>query len=144
MSWFFLSLPRGKMTTTQAATQDIHVIDKRYFPRWEVENRVLFQLKDNAEVFEGYTKDLNCAGMCLNTPQLLTVHQKLKLIIYLSKKTSISLLGIIVWVRDEKLFHKAGVVFYNTPMETQDIMLQFAFNLNKERLFNDILKDSSD
>lgn len=128
------------MTLTQTPRENFQVIDKRYFPRWEVQSRVLFQLKDNPEVFEGHTTDLSCVGMCLDTHQPLNIHQKLKLVVYLSKETSVSLFGIAVWAKGEEFFHKIGIVFYNTPLETQDLILQFAFNLNKERFLNDVFK----
>ncbi len=128
------------MTLTQTPSEDLHVIDKRYFPRWEVQNRVLFQLKDNPEIFEGHTTDLSCVGMCLYAHQPLSIHQKIKLVVYLSGETSVSLFGIAVWANNEESSRKVGIVFYNTPLETQDLILQFAFNLNKERFLNDVFE----
>lgn len=139
------------MTTSAAAVQETSFTDKRYFPRWEVKNRVLFQkdidsavfLEQNdsdCEVHEGYTKDLSCAGTCLLTNQTFNLHQKIKLVIYLSEEVSLSLQGIVVWIKSGEPLHEIGVIFYNTPAEAQDLMLQFAFSLNKERFLSQVFK----
>ena len=128
------------ITTSSTTIQETSFADKRYFPRWEVKNRVLFQKENDLEVQEGYTKDLSCAGTCLYTDQQLALHQKLKLVVYLSEEISLSLQGIIVWIKTEASVYKIGVIFYNTPLEAHDTMLQFAFSLNKEKFLNHIFQ----
>ncbi len=133
-----------QMMTSADAVQETSFTDKRYFPRWEVKNRVLFQKDSDCEVHEGTTKDLSCAGTCLFTEQPLILHEKIKLVVYLSEEVSLSLQGIVVWIKGSESLREIGVIFYNTPSEAQDLMLQFAFSLNKERFLTNIFKGWND
>lgn len=128
------------MTNSSPSVQEASFTDKRYFPRWEVKNRVLFQNENDCEVHEGTTKDLSCAGTCLFTNQTFHLHQKIKLVVYLSEQVSLSLQGIVVWIKGGEPLHEIGVIFYNTPSKAQDLMLQFAFSLNKERFLSQVFK----
>jgi len=71
--------------------------DKRYLPRWEVENRVLYRLDNESNPHEGQSKDISCTGACIRTKSKLSPQQKVKLTIYLSEASSIQVEGEIVW-----------------------------------------------
>ncbi len=116
-------------TDENAATDS----DQRYFPRWEVKNAVSYQLDKTKETYEGYTQDLSCAGACITSDTKFAPNQKIKLTVYLSPKTTVNLNGNILWAKKEGKENQIGVSFYNTGEETQELILQHAFNLHKEK-----------
>lgn len=108
--------------------------DRRYFPRWEVNNRIVYQLEKSLATFEGFTKDLSCAGTCVSTLERLKINQRLRLTIYLSKDKKVTVQGNVVWVKPTHECQWAGIDFYNTTYQDQDLILECAFELNKKDL----------
>lgn len=51
--------------------------DKRYFPRWQIKNRIVFHLDGQAQLHEARSRDLSCAGMALVSQFPLTKEQKI-------------------------------------------------------------------
>ena len=117
-----------------------HAPDHRYFPRWEVNNRVLFQMEDDLETLEGYTKDISCTGAQICVPQDLSLDQKLKLVIFLSKEDYVSVNGKIVWMKPMNGNNHLGIQFYNTSTKIQDTILKHAFEVNKNDLRSHFFK----
>ena len=114
--------------------------DNRYFPRWEVQKNILFEVQDRyGEFHSGTTRDLSCSGACLTLPKRITPNQKINLTIFLSENKYVHVQGNIVWVKNSGREVQAGVAFYNTSPLAQDMLLEHAFELNrnelKERLF---------
>src|SRR5689334_3945545 len=72
-------------------------MEKRYLPRWEVANRILYQLENEEKTHESSSKDLSCTGACFSAAQSLPVKKKIKLKIYLSNEVAIKVEGQIVW-----------------------------------------------
>jgi hypothetical protein len=101
--------------------------DKRYFPRWEVQNRVIYHLEENPDNYEARTKDLSCAGACLISRKNNPLNQKVKLTIYLSASRAVSVEGKIVWSQPLDGAFELGVDFENVNLKSQDIILQHAF-----------------
>ena len=115
--------------------------DKRYFPRWAVENRVLYQLEDKPSTFKAHTKDLSCAGACLSTHEELLPKTRIKLTVFLSSEQTIYLQGIVCWTRHSENSHsQVGVTFENVPARVQEIILDHAFELNPQALKNQWFK----
>lgn len=108
--------------------------DSRYFPRWEVGEHVLCQLDGEDEAREGKTKDISCAGACIVGDWHIAPHQKVKLTIQLSKGVKVRLNAHILWVRSNTDQREMGVTFYDTSDEAQDLILQHAFKLDKEKV----------
>ncbi|MBF0478136.1 MAG: PilZ domain-containing protein [Candidatus Omnitrophica bacterium] len=119
--------------------------DDRYLPRWEVENKVLYQIDDDIGIREAATKDLNCAGTCLRTQNEFHTDQKVKLTIYLDDNTPVTIHGQIRWIKDSDHKHpqekEVGISFFNTPETVQNLILQYAFELNEKKLANYWFKD---
>lgn len=124
----------------QAKSDAAQPQDVRYFPRWEVKNRVLFQLEDDLETLEAHTTDISCAGAQICVPKSLTLDQKVKLVIYLSKTDYISVNGKVVWVKNLDGTNHLGIQFYNTPNNVQDLILKYAFELNHNDLRSQFFK----
>ncbi len=114
--------------------------DERYFPRWEVKNRVLFQLENDLETIQAQTRDISCAGARLSIQKKLSPHQKLKLVIFLANDTYVSVNGSVVWEKTVKGEDLIGVHFFNTSTHIQDLILKHAFELNKEGMMQHLFK----
>lgn len=110
--------------------------DQRYLPRWEVSNRVLYQLQNEYNLHQGQTRDLSCAGACIMAPVALE-HQKIKLTVFLSAKSSVMLEGCVLWSRQSSADHaEIGIGFENASPEAQDLILQHAFEVKRETVVN--------
>jgi len=77
---------------------------------------------------------LSCAGVCLATSKPIVPEQKIKLTIYLSPDKFVSLQGNVAWVKAGGPQNEIGITFYNTSVKNQDLILQHAFELDRERL----------
>ncbi|MBI5416181.1 MAG: PilZ domain-containing protein [Candidatus Omnitrophica bacterium] len=108
--------------------------DKRYFPRWEVPNRVIYKLRDDPTPRHGHTRDLSCAGSCLFLTEHLPLREKLSLSIHLSPKTSVDVHGTVVWQDISSTPYLTGVAFYETDDKAQDLILRHAFELNHDQV----------
>ena len=71
--------------------------DMRYFPRWEVQNPVLYHLEGKTEAFDGQTKDLSCAGACVMSKGKVVPHQRIKMTVELAEGMKINLRNL--WSR---------------------------------------------
>lgn len=106
--------------------------DKRYFPRWQVSNRVFYQLEKSGRSYECRSRDLNCAGACLLTDQGIAANQKVKLTIDLSDAVSVDVEGRTLWCRPVAGRNLTGIIFTNVKPEVQDSILDYAFEVKKE------------
>ncbi len=110
--------------------------DKRYLPRWEVQNRVFYRLEKDPQTREGATKDISCSGARITTPTSLIPYQKIQLTIRLAEETFISVNGHIIWVKCSALENEVGISFLNTSAQIQEVILQNVFELNREKFQN--------
>ncbi len=108
--------------------------DQRYFPRWNVNNRVLYKHDSTPQLRHGHTKDLSCAGACLYLKEFLPLQQKITLSIYLSPKTGIDLQATIIWQKAEDMAYLTGVAFYETSDEAQQQILEHAFQSERPKI----------
>lgn len=109
--------------------------EKRYFPRWEVNNRICYRLAPEHAVHECRSRDLNCCGACLLTNQSLSPDQKIKLTVYLEDDVAVHVEGIVLWSRsnhDHQFL--VGVNFMETSKRIQDLILDHAFEIKKKDL----------
>ena len=115
--------------------------DKRYFPRWEAQNRVIYSTENQPLIaYETYTKDLSCSGACIVSAEECRPKQKVKLTIFLSEDTHIELEGIILWVKKQEQGNEIGIQFSNTSQKAQSLILKFAFNLDREKYIQHLFK----
>jgi hypothetical protein len=114
--------------------------DMRYFPRWEVKDPVLYHLEGESQTYEGHTKDLSCAGACITGVTNVVPHQKIKVIVELSRGAKVKLNARILWVRIENNQPQIGVSFYNTPDDVQNQILQHAFEIDRDKFLDQLYK----
>jgi len=115
--------------------------DHRYFPRWEVDSRVLFQTENDPEFHEAHTKDISCAGAALCTQYPLTQHQKIKITLFLPNGTPVNLHGEVLWASTrENQEQLLGISFFNTAPEAQQLILQQAFEIDRKQLVSNWFK----
>ena len=106
--------------------------DKRYFPRWQVKNRIVYRLEGETHVHEARSRDLSCTGTSFISHFPVSTKHKLKLRIYLFEDKSIEVEGQPVWVEETAEGHLVGLNFTNLKPKIQDIILQFAFEIKKD------------
>jgi len=117
--------------------------DQRYLPRWEVKKRVFFQVESDIETREGYSNDISCSGICIFTNRNVLPKQSIKLKIYLSGETWIDIRGNVLWVKPSSNGNYLGVSFYGMTSNDQDLILQYAFELDEKKLSDHWFKDWS-
>ena len=110
--------------------------DRRYLPRWEINNRVLYRLDDHGQTYIGCLKDLSSSGACVHVDQNLPLNQKLNLTIRLSEVRIVNVEGKVVWNDDIKNHHYIGIHFQNVTDHAQQLILDHAFELNHEEVVN--------
>lgn len=110
--------------------------DQRYFPRWNVNNRVIYHAETipDHQLRHGHTKDLSCAGACLYLKEFLSPQQKITLNIHLSPGTNLDLRATVVWQKAEDMTYLTGVVFHETSDEAQQQILEHAFEYDRSRV----------
>ncbi len=108
--------------------------DQRYFPRWEVDSRVIYKIDNDPMARETHTKDLNCSGVCIYVQEAIKPQQRLKLTIYLSGRKSVDVQGLVIWNNPLENQALVGICFSNTSQKAQDLILQHAFEIKKEDL----------
>ena len=114
------------------AEKNIFNADKRYLPRWQVSNRVLFQLENDKQTHETTSHDISCTGACFASAKPIPVNKKIKIKIYLSSETVVAVEGQTVWSRLEDNQNLVGVIFSNTSQKAQELILKHAFEIKKE------------
>ena len=108
--------------------------EKRYFPRWEVNNRISYRLGPDQRDHECRSRDLNCCGACLLTNQPLFPDQKLRMTVYLAEDVAVHVEGKVLWSKSDDDQFLVGVNFLETSKRIQDIILDYAFEIKKEDL----------
>ncbi len=109
--------------------------ERRYFPRWEVNNRICYRLEPESFSHECRSRDLNCCGACLLTKQSLPPDQKLKMTVYLAEDVCVHVEGKVLWSKPQKNEqYLIGVNFLETSKKIQDLILNHAFEINKNDL----------
>lgn len=110
--------------------------DKRYFPRWQVKNRIVYHFEGQIQLHNAQSCDLSCAGVSLVSQFPLVPGQKLKLRIYLFEDKSVEVKGHPVWVRETEEGYLSGVHFTDSTTEVQNKILEYAFEIKKEDVVN--------
>jgi len=108
--------------------------DRRYVPRWEVNNLVLYKQEATDFYKECLSKDISCSGACIATDEELTSDQKLTLEIHLNDDIAFHVTGRAMWSSAAEGKYLTGLVFNNVSPRVQDLILEYAFNLNKKSL----------
>ena len=105
--------------------------ERRYLPRWEVNNRVFYRADPEANFQECQSRDLHFSGACLCTNQSLPLNQKLKLRIFLSDQIAVDVEGTVLWNKSVGQQNFVGINFYEISQKVQEKMLKYAFEVKK-------------
>lgn len=109
--------------------------DKRYLPRWKVRNRVKCSSEYDAHSsHECETLDLSCAGTCLKSSQMLKRGEQLRMKIYLDEDHAVDVKGKVVWSNISENGRYAGIRFDYASLEMQDLILNYAFEIDPDKM----------
>ena len=114
--------------------------ERRYLPRWEVNNRIQYQLGPYADQLEGATKDLNSSGASVVVGRDPLVYKRIRMTVYLDKNVSFDVDGNIMWTKKENDQYVLGVRFQNLTPEAQDLILEHAFRIDKKKFLKHLFK----
>lgn len=103
--------------------------DQRYLPRWVTRNRVSYHLTEKPHPAQAQTKDISCAGTCIEAPKGLQRGQQVELAIELSNKVLVEVTGHIIWIKPGEKNDEVGIQFYNVSDSTQHTILEHAFEI---------------
>lgn len=117
-----------------AQTKSYSGPEKRYLPRWEVNNRVLCRVGEDIDALECRSVDLSCSGVCLILRQYIKPQEHLKLTIYLTEAKTVEIDGHVVWSKVSGYGNLIGINFENITLEMQDTILKYAFEFKKKDL----------
>lgn len=132
----FVSDRSQEVASERVSTSQDNESDKRYFPRWSVVNRVLYQKQGHQEALTGNTKDLSCSGACIVINEELPLNEKLKLIIYLSGDSCIKVDGKITWITVNNGQKHIGITFNEMSQKDQEVLLEHAYEINRDKWTN--------
>ena len=105
--------------------------DRRYFPRWEVQNRVIYRLEHDLNTRECHSRDINCTGACLCLKESIALNQRLKLTLFLTDDVAVHVDGKVLWAQPNNNDYLVGVNFVEINEEIRDLILQYAFEIKK-------------
>ena len=108
--------------------------DKRYFPRWETSSQVMLQLTSTPKTYQATTKDINCSGACLFSPEELPLNSEVQVTVKLTPQKKAMFKGKVVWNKKAGSEYQAGVNFYNVNDADANALLDFAYEFKREDL----------
>ena len=114
--------------------KDANGSEKRYLPRWTVNHRVIYQKENDSVSRECRSKNIHCEGACIDALEMLTSNQNLTLTFFLFDDVAVEVQGKVQWILNNAQQNLIGLQFYNVSQKVQDLILQYAFRVNKEGL----------
>lgn len=138
---FFYKKIRKNLTSLLLTDSNRTRDDRRYLPRWQVNNKILYRRPDTPEEYECQSKDVNGTGACLRNPTSFIPNEKLDLTIYLVENIEpIRAQGHVVWQASQGGENLAGIHFDRISTKDQDCIFEYAFEFKKEELFKNWFK----
>lgn len=126
-------IPAVDATTLYPALENFPLLDQRYLPRWDTDRRAYYHVKGSPVIYRTRLKNLTASGVCLYVGKDVAVRQKLEMKIHLSPDKSFQAYGTVVWTYvSPRHLSWAGVAFDNLPQQTQDLILEYAFEIPHE------------
>ncbi len=110
------------------------IIEKRQAPRWEIDGRVWYQLENETEIKEAKALNLTCTGIGICSTGDLAPLQKIKITFFLNLQQPLSVKGTACWSKKSGHEIFAGITFNNPHHETQNLILQYALDLNRKEV----------
>lgn len=117
--------------------------ERRYLPRWEVSNKILYQREDELVAHECLSKDINATGACIRTTSEIKPNQKLNLTVYLADDIEpVRVHGKVVWYLNRNAETWAGIQFDAVNDKTGELIYNYAFEYKKDQLMKNWFKGS--
>jgi hypothetical protein len=107
--------------------------DGRYFPRWEVANKVTYRKEHGVSDHDCVSRDISNTGVCLRTYEKIIPNEKLSMTIQLDGGVSVQAQGRTVWEKDNGNDFLVGVRFEELSQKVQDMIFNFAFEGSPSR-----------
>ncbi len=129
--------PRAALKTQKVVFMVSKDADQRYFPRWDVSNKILYR-KENDTVLKGcISRNINCTGACLVTQDEMTPSESLQLTIQLAEDMEpIHVQGRVRWVVKSHAENWVGVQFDEVTDKTTGLIFNYAFEYKKDEILN--------
>ena len=109
--------------------------ERRYLPRWEVDNKIIYRKGAEAVDYECRSKDIHAMGACLRTDEDILPNQELDLTIYLADDIEpIHVRGKTLWRVAHDKENLVGIHFERINDKTSDLIFHYAFEYKKEEL----------
>ncbi len=107
--------------------------DGRYFPRWEVANKVTYKKEKGVSFHECVSHDISNTGVCLRTYEKITPREKLSMTIQLEDGLSVQAQGCVVWEKPQDRDFLVGVRFEDISQKAQDMIFNCAFEATPQK-----------
>lgn len=101
--------------------------DGRYFPRWEVANKVTYKHEKGVNFHECVSRDISNTGLCLRTYEKIPSNEKISMTIELADGITVQMHGRAVWEKDDGKDFLIGVRFEEMSDKIQDMIFNCAF-----------------
>jgi len=107
--------------------------DHRYFPRWEVANKITYKHQKGVNFHECVSRDISNTGVCMRSYEKIKDAEKLFLTIELTDEASIQVQGRVTWGRSDGKDFLVGVHFEGISEKVQDMIFNCAFESEGKR-----------
>ncbi|GEM_PF-582308 len=109
--------------------------DRRYLPRWEVDNKILYRKEGDSEYRPCRSKDINCVGICIRTDETIDVNQPLSLTVYLAEGIApVYVHGRALWRKLIGTENLVGILFDQVSDKTSERIFAYAFEYKRDEL----------
>ncbi|MDP8265099.1 MAG: PilZ domain-containing protein [Candidatus Aceula lacicola] len=105
--------------------------DGRYFPRWEVANKITYKHERGVNFHECVSRDISNTGVCLRTYEKIQPQEKLLMTIELSDGASIQVQGRALWEKHDAKDFLVGLRFEDISEKIQEMIFNCAFECQK-------------
>ncbi len=130
--WLFLLGLTRKNSMAQNDSSEFND-DGRYFPRWEVANKVTYKHEKGVNFHECVSHDINNTGVCLRTYEKIPTNEKVSMTIELADGVTVQAHGRAVWERNNGKDFLIGVRFEDISDKVQDLIFNCAFEAHPQQ-----------
>ena len=109
--------------------------DRRYLPRWEVDNKILYLKEGDSEYRACRSKDINCVGACIRTDEAIDINKPLSLTVYLAEGIEpVYVHGRAVWHKSTGDENLVGIQFDQVSDKTSERIFAYVFEYKRDEL----------
>ena len=115
------------------APQNDHSDDYRYFPRWEVANKITYKHENGVNFHECLSHDISNTGLCMRTYERIKPNERLAMTIELTDGVSVQVNGRSLWQKDGDRDFLVGIRFEEISEKVQDMIFNCAFESHPQQ-----------